>query len=804
MITVLHCFSTFRQPGCSCDCCSEEFSEQACELEATDQPGRVVNKMRYKVNDPEDCDRATTEETKRNSEISWHYTQRDEKKSTGKETKLVIVVGLLAVTVIALVVTLTLQMAVFRKEEYKEMCQSEECVKTAARVIEAMNKSVDPCEDFYKFACGGWISKHPIPESQTSWDQLSLLREELLKDLRILLEEADREDDLRPVKLARALYRNCMDTGSVEALGLEPLYKVLTMFGLPKEPPTQGKILPFDLSYITGLAQRELGLNLLVNFYISEDVRDTTRNRIMLEQVSPGFSERYLLDPQRFQSELDEYKRYIKAMVELAGAGNKSTSFANEILDFSTKIAKVMATQEHRRSANHMFHDITVDELQQVTDLHAQQWNWTTYLETIFENTNVTIDPLEDRVIVMDLPYLQKLPQLLAVTSPATIARFVWWSIYSTTAPLTLQKFRDLGFQFSQKVFGLKEKTPRWKACTANANSNFGMALSYIYAEKHFNEQAREKALEMLLDIRAAFDQMVTELDWMDISTRARAHRKLHAMRPFVGFPEWVTNPEKLNKYYEGAEVIPGKLFETFLKLTQISAKKSFNNLREKPNKNRWISTGTTVNAFYSAILNSVTFPAGILHPPFYGNGLESINYGAMGAIMGHELTHGFDDQGRRYDENGNLKQWWSNETLKHYQKKVACMIQQYSNYHLPELGQNFTVNGINTQGENIADNGGIREAYRAYQRLKARSSNQQALPGLVDYSQEQLFFLGFAQVWCGNSTNGALKSKLIEGVHAPNHFRVIGTLSNNAEFAKAWKCPMGSSMNPPHKCILW
>ncbi|XP_043284149.1 neprilysin-4-like isoform X2 [Venturia canescens] len=695
-------------------------------------------------------------------------------------------------------------MVVFRKEEYREMCQSEECIKTAARMIEAMNKTTEPCDDFYKFACGGWIARHPIPQSQTSWDQLSLLREELLKNLRILLEEPDKKDDLRPVKLARALYRTCMDTASVESLGLVPIFEILKTVGLPREPPFDNKTIVLDLAKIAGVAQRQLGLNLLVNFYISEDMRDTTRNRMMMEQVSPGFSERYLMEPQRFKSELAEYKRYVKAMVQLAGGGEKSDEFANEILEFSTKIAKIMASQEQRISANHLIHDVTIDRLQQLTDLYGQQWNWTTYLNAVFENTNVTLDLDNDRVIIMDLNYLQKLPLLLAATPSATIARFVWWSVYSTVAPLTLQKFRDLGFQFSQKVFGLKEKTPRWKGCTGNVNSNFGMALTYVYVENHFNERAKEKALEMLLDVRAAFDEMVAELEWMDVGTRARAHRKLYAMRPFVGFPEWVTDSDKLEKYYEGAEVIEGKLFETFLRLTDVGAKKSLNSLRERPDKDRWISTGTTVNAFYSAILNSVTFPAGILHPPFYGNGLESINYGAMGAIMGHELTHGFDDQGRRYDENGNVRQWWSDETLQHYHEKVECITKQYSNYHLPELSNNFTVNGMNTQSENIADNGGIREAYRAYQRLKSRSSGQQALPGLANYTEDQLFFLGFAQVWCGNYTNGALKSKLIEGVHAPNHFRVIGTLSNNAEFAKAWSCPLGSPMNPLHKCILW
>ncbi|XP_050475405.1 neprilysin-4-like isoform X3 [Bombus huntii] len=704
--------------------------------------------MKYKVNDPDANDeRNGAIEMKQKSIFSWQYRPRNEKELDKNRWKLIIIVGILTVIVVALLLTLALQTVIFRKEVYDEMCQSEECVRTAARIIEAMNRSVDPCRDFYKFACGGWISKNPIPQSQTSWDQLSLLKERLLKDLRILLEESDDGNDLRSVKLARTLYRTCMNLTSVEALGLKPVYETFNKLGLPKDPPLQNETLPFDLPGIVGRIQRVLGLNIFLNFYISEDIRDTTKNMMM-----------------------------------------------------------IMATAEQRRNVNHLIYDVTINEFQQMTDLHVQQWNWTRYLEAVFDDTNVTINTESERVIVMDLQYLQKLPKLLATTPSATIARFVWWNVYSAIAPLTSQRFRDLGFKFSQKVFGLKEETSRWKICTGNVNVNFGMALSYIYARKHFDDNARQKALEMLLDIKAAFEQMVAELDWMDAETRARAHRKLHAIRPFVGIPDWITNSTKLDKFYEGKNVVPGRLFDTFLMLTDATVKKNLNSLREKPDKNRWISTGTTVNAFYSAILNSVTFPAGILHPPFYGNGLQSINYGAMGAIMGHELTHGFDDQGRRYDENGNLQQWWSNETLQRYHEKVECIIKQYGNYHLPELGNNnnFTVNGVNTQGENIADNGGIREAYKAYQRFRTRNTNRLALPGLANYSQEQLFFIGFAQVWCGSYTNGALKSKLIQGVHAPNHFRVIGTLSNNVDFAKAWNCPVESPMNPSRKCILW
>ncbi|XP_078037218.1 endothelin-converting enzyme 1 isoform X2 [Augochlora pura] len=756
--------------------------------------------MKYKVNDPEDHDRDTQpgETRGNNSVLSWSHGPGNVEK------KLMMVVGLLMVTVVALVVTLTLQIAVFRAEDYKEICQSVECVKTATRIIEAMNRSIDPCDDFYHFACGGWIQKNPIPQSQADWDQLSLLREQLLKRLRLLLEEADKESDPKSVKMARTLYRTCMDTTSIEALGLKPVHDILAELGLPKVPPTHSSNRTLDVAELAGTVQRLLGLNVFVHFYVSEDVRDTTKNRIMLAQVPPGISERYLLDPHRIRSEIIEYKRYIRNMVELAGMGNKSTAFANEILDFSRKIATIMATSEQRRSGNYLFHEVNIDDLQQLTDLHAQQWNWTRYMEAVFDNTNVTINSTNDRAIVIDLQYLQKLPKLLAATPSSTIERFLWWSIYSTIAPLTSQRFRDLGFQFLRNVFGLKEKRARWKECTENTNANFGMAMSYVYAERYFDKRSREKTLEMLIDVRDAFDEMLTELDWMDIATKRRAHDKLRAIRPFVGIPEWIADSDKLDKYYETSEIVPGKLFETFLRLTDAGVKKSLNGLREKPDKNRWISTGTTVNAFYSAILNSVTFPAGILHPPFYGNGLESINYGAMGAIMGHELTHGFDDQGRRYDETGNLKQWWSEETLQHYQKKVECIIKQYSNYRLPELDDDFTVNGVNTQGENIADNGGLREAYRAYKKHETRSGVRQVLPGLAEYTRDQLFFLGFAQVWCGNYTNGALKSKLIEGVHAPNHFRVIGTLSNNADFANAWNCPNGSPMNPIGKCVLW
>ncbi|CAB3241292.1 unnamed protein product [Arctia plantaginis] len=706
-------------------------------------------------------------------------------------------------------IALAVYTAVLVLTEYRSPrpCLSEECVGTASRILKALNKDVNPCTDFYEFACGGWIKQNPVPDWATSWDQLARLREQLVMDLRELLEAKSDEGLPESVVKAKSLYRTCVNTEKLEVDGIKPIEGILQRLGLPPRPPTESTA-NFSWVEVAGLGRRVLGLNVLLSVQVAEDVRNTSRNRVVIEQVSPGFSDRYLLQPEQFSHELEQYHKYIKSMISIADNTTDAGQFADDIIDFSKKLAKIMTPVEVRRSGTHLFHEVSVQQLIQGSSSGPAQWkehDWKRYLELVFSNTSVELHPNTDRVIVMDLPYLQKLSILLSDTKPVIIERFLWWSVFSTMAPMTLGAFRELGFEFSRAVFGLQQRTPRWKSCTANVNANFGVALSYLYVKTHFDTTSRQKAIEMIEDVRSAFAEAVQELDWMDSSTRLKTLSKLKAIRNFVGFPSWLLTHEQLDKHYKHASVMEGNLFETYLILTSAAVKKSLESLREKPDRNRWVATATTVNAFYSATLNSVTFPAGILQPPFYGNGIEAINYGSIGAIMGHEVTHGFDDQGRRYDEEGNLKQWWSAATLEHYHSKVQCIIDQYSKYHMPQL-PNYTVHGFNTQGENIADNGGLRAALRAYNLFSTRTpiTRRDALPGLPAYTPDQLFFLGFAQIWCGNSTVGALKSKMVEGVHSPNKIRVIGTLSNSKEFAEAWNCPQGSPMNPPHKCVLW
>ncbi|RZB40619.1 endothelin-converting enzyme 1-like, partial [Asbolus verrucosus] len=616
-----------------------------------------------------------------------------------------------------------------------------------------MDRSVDPCTDFYQYSCGGWMKSNPVPDWTATWDRLALLRESLMQSMRQLLERGDEINngnytELRGIRKARALYRTCMNTVALEAKGLAPIRDILQAVGLSPIPPNNYANEHFDWLFTIARTRRLLGISMLLGMNVAEDVRNSSTNKIVIEQVSPGFGDRYLLQAEKFSAEIKNYKKYITQMLRAYTNFTGAEYFAEDIVNFSTQIAKVMTPSETRRSPSHLFHEVNLIELANGPGVDNESWrfvNWTRYMNTVFNDTTVVLHPQKDTAILLDLPYLQKLSKLIKKSNKLVLERFLWWSVFSTVAPLTLAKFRSLGFEFSQQLLGLQSKTPRWKSCTSNVNANFGLALSYLYIRSHFNKNHRDQALEMLEDIRKAFEDAVHDLDWMDETTREKTLTKLHAIRAFVGYPGWIMNATQLDTHYKKAHVIEGNLFDTYLNLTNAAVRRNLQSIRKKPDRNRWVASATTVNAFYSATLNSVTFPAGILKPPFYGNGIEAIDYGAIGAIMGHEITHGFDDQGRRYDEHGNLKQWWSAATLNHYHQKVQCIINQYNNYTMPDLGDAF-------------------------------------------------------HIWCGNSTLGALKSKLVDGVHSPNRIRVLGTLSNSKEFAKAWGCPSDTPMNPENK----
>lgn len=343
----------------------------------------------------------------------------------------------------------------------------------------------------------------------------------------------------------------------------------------------------------------------------------------------------------------------------------------------------------------------------------------------------------------------------------------------------------------------------RWKFCIAYVNGNLGMSVGSLFVREYFDGQSKQDMLYLTAEIQAQFQALVTEVAWLSEATKETARNKLNAMIHNIGYPDLVLNDTELHAEIRDLEYSEDQFFENLLRNLNSRTIKEMSMLSQTVNRCIWTTTPAVVNAYYSRNRNQIMFPAGILQPPFYHKFFpKALNFGGIGVVIGHEITHGFDDKGKQFDEKGNINQWWDSASSDSFREKAMCIINQYSQFLVTEVGT--TLNGLNTQGENIADNGGIKQAHRAYTKWVAEQGEEQPLPGLPDLRPDQLFFLNFAQVWCGTSRPEALQSKLKTAVHAPGKYRVLGTLANSEEFAEAFQCSPGSPMNPVKKCQVW
>ncbi|KAK7791478.1 hypothetical protein R5R35_006851 [Gryllus longicercus] len=473
--------------------------------------------------------------------------------------------------------------------------------------------------------------------------------------------------------------------------------------------------------------------------------------------------------------------------------------------------------------------DLTVDELQRLTDgaandslqvsldpratcppaesaCRVQGVRWRALLQRLFadaRNVTLELDGRDRLLLVNNARYLRALAALLARVDRTVLQNYLWWVMVETLSPHTDRAMRDLKVSYLEEVTDSHTQPARSLFCASAVNRMMGMAVSVGVADPAFPKTTGHKVSQMLEDVRSAFAARVSRLDWMDARTKAATREKVAAMTSFVGFPDWLLDSQSLEEYYQGLVVDELGYLNTLLRINQLLISTMLDSLRSPEESPGWVTDPTDVNAFHTFQANAITVPIGILQFPFYDLGLEVLNYGAIGSILGHELTHGFDDQGRQFDKNGNMRQWWSNATVSEYVNKTECFVRQYSRYRLEEI--NAKVDGRLTLGENIADNGGLREALAAYRLLAARLPRAEPkLPGLEHHSLDQLFFLAFANVWCEAWTVSSLRYDLTNE-HSPNHVRVRGVLHNMQEFADAWRCERGSRMNPDSdKCVIW
>jgi len=538
----------------------------------------------------------------------------------------------------------------------------------------------------------------------------------------------------------------------------------------------------------------------LIDFSIVTDSKNSSWRVIDIDQASLGMSREYLVNGLE-DDDVNSYYNYMVNVAVLLGA--ERTVAEKELkasLLFEIELAHASKPREERRNATRLYNPMMIRDLEK----YAPMVPWLDYINNILTKDLVQVEETE-RVILDEPGYLVNLTKLLPKTEKRTIANYMFWRAARASLGYFTEAARKIQLEYSKNITGKKSSTPRWRECTGSASGSFASPIGNMYVSKHFNSDAKHAMDEMVMDIRREFDIILDQIEWMDSATRVRAKEKLSTMKEYIGYPQEIMVKENLEELYKGLNVSPDDHFRNGINMSVWGTNYAWGKLREKVDKTDWKRHGrpAVVNAFYSSIENSIQFPAGILQGNFFEPNRPSyLNYGGIGWVIGHEITHGFDDQGRQYDSEGNLSNWWDDSTKDKFLDKANCIIWQYGNYTAPSV--NRSLNGINTQGENIADNGGVKEAYRAYSTWVHRHGEEKRLPGLQDYSPHQMFWISAANTWCSKYRDKSLEMRIRTGAHSPGMFRVQGPFANSHEFARDFRCPLGSRMNPVTKCEVW
>ncbi|KAJ8728307.1 hypothetical protein PYW08_016692 [Mythimna loreyi] len=594
---------------------------------------------------------------------------------------------------------------------------------------------------------------------------------------------------------ARFLFKSCMNYAILEKRAHQPLVDLLDLLGgWPILKPAWNSS---NFDWLELMAKLRLYNNdILISEWVGPDIKNSDEFVIQFDQTSLGLPTRdyFLQDSNKVY--LTAYKNYlIKIAILLGGNPDHVKKSADELIEFEIKLAKITSAPEDRRNVSELYRRMPLGKLEEL----VPEVKWTRYLCIVMNRTVHS----NETVVLFALCYVRHLVQLIHDTDPSILANYLLWRFVRHRVNNLDDRFQSAKQQFYFILFGREQAPPRWKNCVSQVNSNMGMALGSMFVRKYFDEMSKNDTLYMTREIQQSFRELLHMTDWIDDKTKKLAAHKVDAMMLRIGYPDFILNKKELDDRYKEVKIHPDKYFENILNILQHLTKMEQSRIGQPVNKTLWNTAPAVVNAYYSRNKNQIMFPAGILQPPFYHRHFpRSLNYGGIGVVIGHEITHGFDDKGRLFDCDGNLHRWWSDSAIEAFHRRAQCLIDQYGRYVVPEV--NMKLDGVNTQGENIADNGGVKQAFRAYLHWVQRHGVKgETLPGL-NHTHTQLFFLNFAQVWCGAMRPEAMRNKLKTAVHSPGRFRVIGTLSNSHDFAREFRCPPGSPMNPTHKCTVW
>ncbi|KAK6182937.1 hypothetical protein SNE40_010509 [Patella caerulea] len=682
----------------------------------------------------------------------------------------------------------------YNRKSVNQPCLTEQCVINSGSIIAMMNRSVDPCTDFYEYACGQWINDAIIPPDTSSLNAFYTSSEKINLITQQLLTEENGELNSNAVKKAKEFYKMCMNTEQIEKLGTTEILKIINNLGswTVTTDAVSGTWNNETWDLTTAIASSaSVGIHPLLYMWVRQDSKNSSTNTMDITQSGLTLRQR-----EEYIKNAEKYKKgFLDFAIQygrLLGADDSVTDKMNKVYDFEKSLAEIFVPKEELIDIEKTYHKITVADLQNMLN---EQIDIKRYLNMITKSKIST----NTNIIVPTPQYFRKLGLLLANTDREVLANYVIWNMLQALPAYLPGEFSEAALQLSKVESGVKDIAPRWKRCVWKASGQLGFVTGALYVNKKFSKDNRNEVDEMLNNVKKAFINGLEDLTWMDEETRQIAIDKAKAVGNMIGFPDWILQPEKLDEYYKHVNMTEGHFLMSYLNIRRFDVMKNIEKLHKLPDRTEWEMSPDQVNAYYNPPNNDIVFPAGILQPPFYDSNMPvMIKYGSLGMVFGHELTHGFDNIGRKVDKYGNLHNWWSNSSSEQFTEKSNCMKDQYSNYSVGGT----QLNGEYTLSENIADNGGIKFAYMAY-KLSGHTSNVQ-LPGLADLSDDQLLFLGFAQAWCSVSTAQQTKLSIMSDVHSVHRYRIIGSLSNFPQFSSAFNCPANSPMNPGKKCSVW
>ena len=644
--------------------------------------------------------------------------------------------------------------------------------------ISAMDKSVDPCVDFYHYSCGGWVQKNPIPPDQTSWSVYGKLYVDNLTYLRGILEEAAAAKDRDPVtQKIGDYYASCMNETLVEKLGTKPMQ--------PDLAAVEDVESVNDLASVIARFQLK-GIGVPFDFGPKQDPDDSDKMIVGVEQGGLGLPDRdyYVKDDAKAKETRERYVQHVQKMFELLGdSPDVAKKNAAVVMRMETSLARASLTRVERRDPYKEKHKMTVPDLYKI----APDFNW----KQFFSDAGV---PKFEILNVSWPDFFKDVNAQLKSASLADWKTYLRWHLAHSRAPYLSSAFVNENFDFYRKYLrGATELQPRWKRCVQYVDNDLGEALGQAYVRKTFGPELKSSTVEMTQQIEDAMAVRIQQLDWMSPTTKQQALVKLKAIRNKVGYPDkW--------RDYSSVEILPDDFYGNNIRATQFEEKRQIAKIGQPVDRTEWDMTPPTVNAYYNLQMNDINFPAGVLQPPLYDAKMDAApNYGNTGSTIGHELTHAFDDEGRQFDAKGNLKDWWTNEDADQFMKHADCVVNQYGQYVIVD---DIKINSKLTEGEDVADLGGTILAYNAWK----QDTKGMTLTDADGFTPDQRFFIGFAQWACENQRPENLRVSAVTNPHSPGRDRINGVVVNMPEFAKAFGCKAGQPMVKPDDkvCRVW